>query len=300
MPADSAEVIEEIIRRALAEDIGGGDITTDNIIPKDKMTSALFVARDPLVFCGFAVVKKLFSLLDKDCKLTSLIEEGEKVDSGQELISIEGRACTILTGERVALNLLQRMCGVATMTARYVEAIKETKAVILDTRKTMPGLRILDKYAVYCGGGKNHRKGLYDAVLIKDNHIALCGSVNEAVEKVRQSLYEKYKAEGKIKAGSTAIPCLIEVECDTLQQVEDVLKTDVDRILLDNMSVRQIAQAVYLADGEVSLEASGNITLENIEAIARTGVDFISVGCVTHSAPAADIGLDIAVSDDAA
>lgn len=274
-PPDPADVAR-IVMTALAEDVGGGDITTEAAIPANLAASGLFVAREKLVFCGGFIVEQVFRRLDEGCAVTPLAQEAQRVEGGQELLRAEGRARALLTGERAALNLLQHMCGVATLTAAFVDAAKGTGAVILDTRKTMPGLRALDKYAVRCGGGRNHRMGLYDAILIKDNHIALAGGIRQAVERL---------------AGKG----LIEVECDTVKQVEEALKLGVGRILLDNMSARQMKEAVALVAGKVPLEASGGVTLENVRKIAETGVDFISVGRLTHSAPAADIGLDIAV-----
>lgn len=268
-----------IIKAALAEDIGAGDITTQLLIPETLRARLAFVAREPLVCCGLeTVVIRVFSELSPDIEFEALCQDGERVKTGETLAIVEGLARPLLTAERTALNLLQRMCGVATLTSRYVEAVHGTGTTILDTRKTMPGLRELDKYAVRAGGAQNHRMRLDDMILIKDNHIALAGGLMQAVSRAR---------------GGALHGMQIEVECETLLQVDEALGAGADRIMLDNMSPGTMQQAVAKVAGKVPLEASGNVSLETVAAIAGTGVDYISVGKLTHSALAVDIGLDV-------
>ena len=266
--------IQDIIIRALHEDIGRGDVTVTATIPPEARGSFKFVAREKMIVCGAKIAEQVFAQLSPDISFHARVKEGEMVQPGTVIATIEGFTAPILTGERVALNLWQRMCGIATLTHEYVQAVKGTKAIIRDTRKTMPGLRVLDKYAVLMGGGQNHRMRLDDAVLIKDNHIAACGSVTAAIQKAR----------------GQNLP--VTVECDTLAQVEEALRAGVDSILLDNMSPDLLRQAVALVKGKVKLEASGGVTLSNISAIAETGVDYIAIGALTHSARSVDIGLD--------
>lgn len=272
-PASEAQ---EIIALALREDIGTGDVTTQLLIPERLQGRMLLVAREPLVACGISLVDNVFARLDETVRCEPQCHDGQRLASGDVLVVITGAARSLLTGERVALNLLQRMCGVATQTRAYVEAVRGTKAVILDTRKTMPGMRALDKYAVRAGGGQNHRMRLDDMVLIKDNHIVLCGGIAEAVAKARR-----------------AVSLPIVVECDTPEQVREALPAAPDRILLDNMSHARLREAVALAEGKIPLEASGGVTLATIREIAQTGVDYISVGALTHSVKASDIGADM-------
>jgi nicotinate-nucleotide pyrophosphorylase (carboxylating) len=271
--------LARIIDNALAEDIGQGDITSALLVPADQQASMDFVAREPLVACGGFIATCVYERLDVSVRVTLRAAEGIQAQPGSILANAQGPARALLAGERVALNLMQRMSGIATLTARYAAAIAGSKARLLDTRKTMPGLRLLDKYAVRVGGGHNHRLRLDDMVLIKDNHIALAGGVAQAVALTRSGL------------AGRALP--IVVECDTLAQVQEALACQPDRILLDNMTLAQLREAVALAAGRVALEASGGISLETIGAIAQTGVDCISVGKLTHSAMAADIGADI-------
>lgn len=266
----------DIIRRALAEDIGAGDITSSLLIGEHQQAEMAFVAREEMVVCGTLIPALVFAELGGGITVETHVAEGALAAKGTRIASARGHARTLLSGERVALNLMQRMCGIATLTGEYVKAVSGTKAVILDTRKTMPGLRALDKYAVTAGGGKNHRMRLDDMALIKDNHIALCGGVAAAIAKAR--------------AGTT-LPVV--VECDTLAQLADALPARPDRILLDNMDNAMLREAVALAAGNVPLEASGGVSLETVRGIAQTGVDYISVGKLTHSAPAADIGADL-------
>lgn len=271
------EELDRIINAALCEDLGSGDITSRLTVPQGTRARLAFKTREPMVVCGLAVIARVFDAIAPGVVVTPVAAEGAPVPAGTVLATAEGDAHTLLSGERVALNLLQRMSAVATLTRRYVEAVAGTNAVILDTRKTMPGLRAVDKYATATGGAKNHRYGLFDAVLIKDNHIAISGSLTEAVHKA--------------KAGAPA-GMVIEAECDTLHQVAEALATEADIILLDNFSPDQLRQAVALNAGRKRLEASGNVSLETVAAIAKTGVDFISAGRLTHSVPNVDIGLD--------
>lgn len=276
-PPDSGKV-KAIIKAALAEDIGSGDITSRLLIPEATKAEMLFAAREGIIACGGFIARMVYEQLSSDVTVDMMAQEGKTIVNGSQLARAKGPARVLLTGERVILNLMQRMCGVATLTHVYVDAVRGTKAIILDTRKTMPGLRELDKYAVRAGGGQNHRLGLDDMILIKDNHIAVTGSIKDAVTKAR--------SEGKL---------MVEVECDTLAQVEEAIAAKPDRILLDNMDVATMRKAVEKAAGRIPLEASGGVSLDTVRAIAETGVDFISVGRLTHSAPAADIGADILI-----
>jgi nicotinate-nucleotide pyrophosphorylase (carboxylating) len=270
--------ILRIIKNALAEDIGQGDITTAAIIRGNKRGLAQAIAKDDFIIAGIDVFQKTFLFLDNRIEFQALIADGEKVKKGETIAQVTGPLASILQAERVALNLFQRMCGIATLTGKFVEAVHGTKAKILDTRKTVPGLRLLDKMAVKIGGGFNHRMGLYDGVLIKDNHIAAAGGIQAAVAAQKKSLTKKLK---------------IEVETKNLMEVEEALNSGVDIIMLDNMSVDEMTKAVALVRGKALLEASGNVSLQNVARIAATGVDFISVGEITHSVRAADIALKI-------
>ena len=269
--------ITAIVRRALEEDIGSGDVTTECTVPTELWLSGRLIARAPGVIAGLEIASLVFAQLDERVQFEILVMDGKAVKPMQELARVSGPGRALLTGERTALNLLQRISGIATQTRRYVEAVRGTQAVILDTRKTAPGLRALDKLAVRLGGGQNHRAGLYDMVLIKNNHIAAVGgNLAETVARIR---------EGDPKQR------LVEIEVRDLDQLHQVLQLDVDRILLDNMPAYQLREAVAMTAGRVPLEASGGITLENVAEIARTGVDFISVGALTHSVQALDISL---------
>ena len=270
--------IDRVVLAALAEDIGDGDITTLSTIPEDARLTGRFLAKEPGVVAGIHVVWRAFALLDPRVELLVLIGDGLWVERGQVIAQVSGPGRAILTGERVALNFLQRMSGIATATRRYVDAVEGTAATILDTRKTVPGLRLLDKWAVRLGGGSNHRIGLYDMVLIKDNHIAAVGSITETVERVRANDPRERP---------------IEVEVTTLEQLEEALGLPIDRILLDNMPPDVMREAVMLAGGRIPLEASGGVNEETVREIAETGVDFISVGALTHSVKAMDISLDL-------
>lgn len=266
--------IERFLSDALAEDIGSGDVTSNTTIPADATARFAMNARQELVVCGASFLPMLFALIDPAVTVELLVEEGKKVAPGATLARLSGPARALLAGERTALNLVQQLSGVATLTRRYVEAVEGTSARVVDTRKTIPGLRFLQKYAVTCGGGHNHRMGLYDAVLIKDNHIAVAGGVAQAVHAAR----------------AANLP--IEVEVDTLDQLDDAIAAGADIVLLDNMDNATLRQAVAKVAGRATTEASGNVSLETIRAIAETGVDVISVGKLTHSAVAVDIGLD--------
>lgn len=263
------------IQRALAEDIGPGDATTLSIVPVGATMNGKIIAKQPGVIAGLDVARAVFQTLDAGLQVEILVAEGARVSDRQLLAQLAGPARAVLTGERTALNFLGRMSGIATQTRRYVDAIAGTRAVILDTRKTVPGLRSLDKLAVRRGGGKNHRAGLYDMILIKDNHIDFAGSLPNAVRLAR--------------ANATGLP--IEVETRTLDDVANALALGVEMILLDNMPPEMMAEAVRLTDGRAKLEASGNITLETIRQVAETGVDFISIGALTHSVKVFDVSL---------
>ena len=268
----------QAVKQALDEDIGSGDVTTDCTIPQDRKIEATLWAKEAGIIAGLQVFAAAFRLLDADVEITCIVQDGEAVENGDRVAVVRGAARAILTAERVALNFLQRMSGIATLTHKMVQAIQGTKATILDTRKTVPGVRYLDKWAVRLGGGGNHRFGLFDMVLIKDNHIAACGSISEAVLQVRQC-----DAQNR----------LIEVEVKNLDELQEALTLKVDRILLDNMDLVMLKQAVELTAGRIPLEASGNVTLENVRSIAEAGVDYISVGRLTHSVKALDLSLRV-------
>jgi nicotinate-nucleotide pyrophosphorylase (carboxylating) len=270
--------IKKVILEALKEDIGAGDITTRAIVKNNLRGHAEAIAKEEFIVAGIDVFKKTFLLLDKDLKFRAFAKDGKRVCKGEILARLEGSLASILQAERVALNLFQRMCGIATQTNKYVKAVKGTKAKILDTRKTVPGLRLLDKMAVKTGGGFNHRMGLYDAVLIKDNHIAAAGSITKAVKDQKKALNKKIK---------------IEVETKNLDEVKEALESGADIIMLDNMGIAEMKMAVKIVGKRALLEASGNVNLKRVAKIAGVGVDLISVGEITHSARAADISLKI-------
>lgn len=279
LPPLPAILVDAAVRAALAEDLGrAGDITTAAIIPADARASGVIAARRPGVIAGFAFVESAFRQIDALTTATALVGDGARVVAGDVVATIAGPARAILTAERVALNFLGHLSGVATATAALVDRVAHTKARITCTRKTTPGLRAFEKYAVRCGGGSNHRFGLDDAILIKDNHIAIAGGVTPAIAKARAHAGHLVR---------------IEVEVDTLGQLEEALAAAPDAVLLDNMAPAILRQAVALAQGRMILEASGNVTLETVGAIAETGVDYISSGAITHSAPVLDLGLDL-------
>jgi nicotinate-nucleotide pyrophosphorylase (carboxylating) len=268
--------IDRIIENALLEDIHTGDITTMAVVPEKRSATARLIAKESMVLAGIEVAARVFALVDPEVLFTARLADGALVTAGDVIADISGDAASLLQAERVALNLLQRMCGIATLTARYKQAVAGTGAKVVDTRKTTPGLRQLEKYAVRIGGGSNHRSGLYDAVLIKENHIAAAGGISIAVERARAFVPHTMK---------------IEVETETLDQVAEALAAGADIIMLDNMDLETMRRAVALI-GERSLtEASGGVSLETITEIAATGVDIISVGALTHSARAMDISM---------
>lgn len=269
---------EEIIKQALAEDLGFQDLTTESIVSESHRSVAEISAKAEGVLAGIDVAKRVFTLLDPEVSFRAQAMDGERVVPGQVLAVVEGRTRTLLGGERVALNFLQRLSGIATGTNRAVELVRDFPCRLLDTRKTTPGLRGLEKYAVRTGGGSNHRFGLFDAVLIKDNHIEAAGGITEAVQRVRGKVGPMVK---------------VEVETESLAQVEEALRLQVDVIMLDNMTTEGMKEAVRLIDGKALTEASGGITLDSLVQVAETGVDLISLGWLTHSAQALDISLNI-------
>jgi nicotinate-nucleotide pyrophosphorylase (carboxylating) len=277
----NASEIRAAVKVALAEDIGGGDATTLATVPKNLVFITVLRAREPLVVAGLDFARAAFHRLSWSVKVENLVHDGTHVRRGDNLLRISGSARAILSAERVALNFVQHLSGIATLTAQFVAAVKGTRAQILDTRKTTPGWRRFEKYAVACGGGRNHRIGLFDMVLIKDNHLAALR--NEKPNAVAAAIRQARKKFPKLK---------IEVEADTLEQVAQAAEADADIILLDNMSVEQMRQAVKIAKGHAKTEASGGVSLATVRTIAGSGVDFISVGALTHSARAVDIGLD--------
>jgi nicotinate-nucleotide pyrophosphorylase (carboxylating) len=270
--------LARVVDAALAEDLGSGDVTTVALAGPREICVAQLLLKEPGVVCGLHAAEAVFRALDPDAELEALVDDGDRVlDVPAVLARVEGGARAILAAERTALNLLGRLSGVATLTRRYADAIEGTDAVLLDTRKTTPGLRSLEKYAVRCGGGRNHRLGLFDGILVKDNHLRLAGGIGPAVTRLRGS--------------APALP--VEVECDTLAQVREALAVGADRILLDNMSPEELREAVLLTNDRATLEASGGVTLETIRAVAETGVDVISVGALTHSARSLDVSLEV-------
>jgi nicotinate-nucleotide pyrophosphorylase (carboxylating) len=267
--------ILESIRRALAEDVGSGDVTTNTIVPPDATATVQIVAKQSGVIAGLDVARTAFLQCDGSIEFQSLVDDGAVVSTGQLLANLSGSVRGLLTGERTALNFLGRMSGIATLTRQFVDAVRDTSAVILDTRKTAPGLRAADKLAVKIGGGQNHRHGLFDMVLIKDNHIDFAGSLTEAVRRVR----------------ATGTNLEIEVEARSIEEVREGLMMKVERILLDNMTTDMMREIVKLNNGVAKFEASGNVTLETVRGIAETGVDYISIGALTHSARNFDVSL---------
>jgi nicotinate-nucleotide pyrophosphorylase (carboxylating) len=274
----SAAQLTPIIQRALDEDLGDGDVTTLCTIPANATLEGRFIAKANGIVAGLEVARLTFALIDERVRVNFSIHDGDHVTKGQVFGTVNGPTRALLIGERTALNFMQRMSGIASMTHQFVAAVKPHKAVILDTRKTAPGLRLLDKWAVSLGGGENHRIGLFDMVLIKNNHITAVGSITAAINRVREC-DDRHRP--------------IEVEVRTLDELREALALQPDRILLDNMSLDQMREAVEIANGRVPLEASGNVTLETVNAIAATGVDFISSGALTHSVKALDISLTL-------
>jgi nicotinate-nucleotide pyrophosphorylase (carboxylating) len=276
-------IIRELCQRAITEDVGNGDATTLAIVPPEQTTTAFFIPRKPCVICGLPILETLFAELSADVKFEAYVHDGEKCDAGDRVAMVTGNARAILTGERTALNILQQLSGISTMTRKYVEALgTDINTKLLDTRKTTPGLRLVEKYAVLMGGAQNHRIGLYDRIMIKDNHRALARLTGpNSIARAVQACREKY-------------PNLeIEVEADSLADVRAAAEAGVEYILLDNMSNQTMREAISIIAGRAKTEASGNITLERLPSLRDLGLDYVSSGALTHSAPAVDIGLDI-------
>jgi len=272
------EEIDRVVAAALAEDVGSGDATTAALVPEDARCRAQLLLEEPGVVCGIPVAAAVFRALDPSVRVEAVLEEGSAITDVPAVVAeVEGQARAVLTGERVALNLVGRLCGIASLTRRFVDAAGDTGTKILDTRKTTPGLRALEKYAVRCGGGVNHRAGLYDAILVKENHVRLAGGIAPAVAALRER--------------TNGLP--VEVEAETLAQVREALEAGVPRILLDNMSPEQVAEAVALVAGQAELEASGGVSLDTVRAYAETGVDYVSVGALTHAARSLHVSLEV-------
>ncbi|MEW6068679.1 MAG: carboxylating nicotinate-nucleotide diphosphorylase [Nitrospirota bacterium] len=269
--------VADLIRHALEEDIGHCDITTSLLIPDESESKAIYIAKENLVLAGLPFVKEVFRILDPSISIKGFFSEGSNIKKGDIIAEVSGNTWTILKGERVSLNILQRLSGIATLTNMHLKKIKGLKAKIVDTRKTTPCLRFMEKYAVKIGGGSNHRFGLFDGILIKDNHIKAIGSIKEAIKLAKNGQHLSK----------------IEIEVENLYDLKAAIAAGADIVMLDNMSLDQIKEAVKIAKGKVMLEVSGNVKLENIRAIAETGVDLISIGALTHSAPASDISLKI-------
>jgi len=270
-------LIDKIISLAIEEDVESGDITTNSLVPENRSAVAEMTAKADGVVSGLDIAKSVFERFDIGIKWTPFVEEGDKVIKGDRLVRVEGSYRALLTAERTALNIIQRMSGIATATANYAKELKGTNTQLLDTRKTAPGMRLLDKMAVKAGGGKNHRMGLYDLALIKDNHIKIAGGISNAVSQIKEALPE----------------ITIEVEVTNLEETIEAIHAGADIIMLDNMSIEQMSAAVKLIDNKAKTEASGNMTLQRIKEVASTGVDFISVGALTHSVTALDISMNI-------
>ncbi|MFQ5560952.1 MAG: carboxylating nicotinate-nucleotide diphosphorylase [Nitrospinota bacterium] len=271
-------IADGLIRSALREDIGTGDITTQSIIPGEAKGVARVIAKENFVLCGVAIFKSVFSAIDQSVQVKTLKTDGDTVQNRDTFLEVQGPMRSLLSGERTALNFIQRLSGISTLTRRYVEELHGTGCTVLDTRKTTPGWRTIEKYAVLKGGAKNHRKGLFDGILIKDNHIQAAGGVKQAISLARKG----------------AGPYLrIEVETQSLSQISEALVCGADIIMLDNMPLQKMQEAVEFISGKTMTEASGNITIENARAVAQTGVDFISVGALTHSARSVDISMKV-------
>ena len=272
----NSKEVSQIIDLAISEDVGKGDITSELLIPQNTMFSGKIASREPMVCAGLPLLNIIFSKFNSKIKCNLLAIEGATILAGKDIAYVEGPAIDLLCAERTAINLLQHLSGIATLTRQFVERIAGTNAILLDTRKTVPGLRVLAKYATKIGGAQNHRMRLDDGILIKDNHIAVAGSISEAIKRAKVANLKKE----------------IEIECETLSEVAEAVESGADKILLDNMDLITCKKAVLLIDGKVPTEASGDITLENIREVAETGVTYISVGRLTHSARAVNMGLD--------
>jgi nicotinate-nucleotide pyrophosphorylase (carboxylating) len=277
--------VDRLIESALTEDIGHGDITTENLIPPKTQGRGRIVAKEPCVLAGLDLVARVFAALDPGIEVTPAFRDGDRVPAGQVVLTAQGSLLGLLMGERCALNFLQRLSGIATLVRTYADQLEGRATRLVDTRKTTPGWRLLEKYAVTVGGGHNHRTGLYDGVLIKDNHLAVCGGIGPAVEKIRKRISHLVK---------------IEVETTTLTEVHEALDAGVDVIMLDNMDIGQIREAVALIDGRALVEASGNVTIEGLQTLSDAGVDLISVGALTHSARSMDLSMRISSLDEEA
>ena len=276
-----ADAVSHFVQSVLKEDLGlGGDVTTDLTIPADARLIATIQTREQIAVAGIDLAQVFFEALDPDVRVERLARDGDELQAGAPIMRVEGRARPMLSAARSALNTLQHLTGIATLTRSYANMIAGTSCILLDTRKTIPGLRAIEKYAARMGGAHNHRMRLDDGILIKDNHVAICGSIEAAVRAA--------------KAGKSALP--VQVEVDTIDQIEPALKAGADRLLFDNMSVEMLREGVALVAGRVPIEASGGVRLDTIRAIAETGVTYVSVGRITQSAPAADIGLDYTIS----
>jgi len=267
-------LVNDIIKKALIEDIGHGDLTTQAIVSTQQRAQGEFIAKEELILCGIGVACQVFSLIEPQIKCNAEHKDGDQIKPQDIILRVEGPAWALLEGERVALNFLQHMSGISTLTNKYVKLVEDYRVKIISTRKTIPGMRLLEKYSVCLGGGGSHRFGLDDGILIKENHIKLAGGIKNAVTRARQTLYHGLK---------------IEVEVKSLKELEEALKAGIDAVLLDNMEPQSIAEAVGLSKKQILLEASGGITLDNVKEYAATGVDYISIGALTHSAPAVDI-----------
>jgi nicotinate-nucleotide pyrophosphorylase (carboxylating) len=281
MTLTAFQQVRHLIQAAIEEDTGRGDVTTDATIAEQVISRARLIAQQEMVLAGIEVFIAVYAALDRDVHIKPSYKDGDLLPAGTVIAALEGRARSLLVGERVALNFLQRLCGIATLTRRYVDAVSGYKVEIVDTRKTTPGWRVLEKYAVRVGGGKNHRHDLGDGVLIKDNHIVAAGGIKQAVEMVRRQSHHLLK---------------IEVEVETLDQVEEALQAGVEVIMLDNMPPAMLAEGVKMIGGRALVEASGGISLESVVEVARAGVDLISVGRLTHSAPSANIHVEFDIS----
>ncbi len=269
--------VVDILSRAIEEDVGFGDITSRLLIPEESKSKAIFIAKEDFIIAGIPFAEKIFSLIDSSILFNYTLKDGARVKSGDTIAEIYGKTRSILLGERVSLNILQRLSGVATLTSMFVEKVKGTKAKIVDTRKTTPCLRVIEKYAVKIGGGENHRFGLYDGILIKDNHIKAVGSISKAIELAKRGHHLSK----------------IEIEVKNISELLEAMNAGADVVMLDNMSVEEMKEAVKISEGKIMLEASGGVTLESVKEIAETGVDFISIGAITHSFKASDISLKI-------
>ena len=271
-------LVDKLIELAIAEDIGSGDITTDNLVPPDLTGSAVIIAKEPLVLAGLETARQVFAWFDGKTVFEPTHAEGDLIETGTTFVKLEGRLAVLLKAERIALNFLQRLSGIATHVRAYMDLIADSPVRLVDTRKTIPGWRILEKYAVRVGGASNHRMGLYDGVLIKDNHIAACGGIKMAIHRARQSVSHLVK---------------IEIEVSSQDEVKQAVEAGADVIMLDNMDTPEIKQAVTLIGSKAFVEVSGNVTMHNLKALAGTGVDIISIGALTHAARAVDISMRI-------